>query len=93
MVRNTKNFTMRHRLNRELDGSEDFTKRFLTHEYGNYDKYDKNRITLNYREDSKKNDTDKIYENYMELIKKLPTKEREEMESKKRDSIHDLLTN
>ena len=51
MMRNTKNYTMRHRLNREIDHSEDFTKRFLTNEYGNYDKYTENKIELKYKED------------------------------------------
>ena len=75
MMRNTKNYTMRHRLNREINHSEDFTKRFLTNEYGNYDKYDKNKIEVKYKEDSLNEDKDMIYENYLEMIKKLPTRE------------------
>lgn len=72
-MRNTKNYTMRHRLNKEVSYSEDFTNRFLTNEYGNYDKYERNRVTLEYKEDEKKLDDDKIYQNYMNMIKKLPT--------------------
>ena len=34
-----------------------------------------------------------IYENYMNLIKKLPTKERDQLEKSKRKDIDDLLTN
>jgi len=45
MMNNTKNFTMRHRLNRELDFTDDFRKKYLTKEYGNYDKYTKNSVT------------------------------------------------
>ena len=73
-MRNTKNYTMRHRLNREIDHSEDFTKRFLTNEYGNYDKYTENKIELKYKEE-KSEDRDMIYDNYLEMIKRLPTRE------------------
>ena len=48
MMNNTKNFTMRYRLNREIDFTEDFRKKYLTKEYGNYEKYDKNSITTEY---------------------------------------------
>lgn len=93
MMRNTKNYSMRHRLNREVSHSEDFTKRFLTNEYGNYDKYEKNKIDLKYKEDGLKEDKDMIYENYLEMLKKLPTKERQRKENKKREDIENMLTN
>jgi len=32
------------RLKREMSFSEDFRKRFMTREYGNYEKYDKNSV-------------------------------------------------
>ena len=32
-------------MNREIDFTDDFRKRFMTREYGNYEKYDKNSIT------------------------------------------------
>lgn len=53
MMRNTKNYTMRTRLNREINYSEDFKKKYLTQEYGNYDKYDKNKISTIYKEDER----------------------------------------
>jgi len=42
MMNATKNFTMRHRLNKDLDFTDDFRKKFITKEYGNYEKYDQN---------------------------------------------------
>ena len=68
MMRNTKNYTMRHRLNREVSYSQDFTKRFLTNEYGNYDKYERNSVKLEYKEEDKTYDEDKIYQNYLNMI-------------------------
>lgn len=48
MMNNTKNYTMRYRLNREIDYSEDFRKKYLTKDYGNYDKYEKNKVETKY---------------------------------------------
>jgi hypothetical protein len=92
MMNNTKNYTMRHRLNREIQHTEDFRKRFMTKEYGNYEKYDKNRIKTEYKEDEMKFDKDNFYDNYLDMIKKLPTKGRDQIEEKKRNEIHDILT-
>lgn len=44
LMNQTKNFVQRLRLDREIDFTDDFRKRFMTREYGNYDKYDKNKI-------------------------------------------------
>ncbi len=41
----TKNYSTRLRLNKEVNFNEDFRKRFLTKDYGNYEKYDKNSVT------------------------------------------------
>jgi len=45
MMSNTKNYTMRQRLNREIDYSDDFRKKFMTNDYGNYKKYEANNIS------------------------------------------------
>jgi len=50
MMQFTKNYTMRHRLNRELDITSDFRKKYMTKEYGNYQKYDTNKIETKYDE-------------------------------------------
>lgn len=42
----TKNITQRIRLNKPMEFTEDFRKRFITREYGNYDKYEKNEVKL-----------------------------------------------
>ena len=92
MMTNTKNYTMRHRLNREIDHSEDFRKRFMTQEYGNYSKYDDNRIKTEYKDNEEKEDVDKFYQNYLDMIKKMPTLDSVEMKKRERDNIHDMLT-
>lgn len=35
------------KLNREINFTDDFRKRFMTKEYGNYEKYEKNSIEEN----------------------------------------------
>lgn len=91
MMNNTKNFVMRHRLNRDIDFTDDFRKRFMTKEYGNYDKYEKNSISLTEEDGKDEINEDKMYENYMNLLKRLPTKEADEMKQKKREDIKDMV--
>jgi hypothetical protein len=79
MMNNTKNFTMRYRLNREIDFSDDFRKKYMTKEYGNYEKYTKNSIETIHDDGKDETVHDKIYENYVNLIKRLPTKEADDM--------------
>jgi hypothetical protein len=52
MMAATKNLVTRTRMRRELDwGSEDFRKKILTQDYGNYEKYEKNAIKEDVDED------------------------------------------
>lgn len=92
MINFTKNYTMRTRLNRDLDHNEDFRKKYLTKEYGNYEKYDQNKVETKYDEGPENLDNDRFYENYISLLKKLPTREAQEMREDKREAIDDLLT-
>ena len=73
MMANTKNFTMRVRLNRDLDFTEDFRKKYMTREYGNYEKYEKNSVKTEYDNGETEVQGDKLYVNYMNMIKRLPT--------------------
>lgn len=45
IMNTTRNFVLRTRLGKEVDFTDEFRKRFMTTEYGNYEKYDKNSIT------------------------------------------------
>lgn len=78
-MNNTKNYVMRHRLNREISFNDDFRKKYMTNEYGNYEKYEKNKVSTVYDKGENENNHDKFFENYMNLVKRLPTKEAEEM--------------
>lgn len=45
LMATTKNLVNRTRMQREIDfGSEDFRKKILTQDYGNYEKYEKNAV-------------------------------------------------
>lgn len=83
-MNNTKNYVMRHRLNREISFNDDFRKKYMTNEYGNYEKYEKNKVSTVYDKGEDENNHDKFFENYMNLVKRLPTKEAEQMAKEKR---------
>ena len=50
-------------------------------EYGNYAKYEKNSVSTQFDEGEQALDKDRFYENYMKLLKRLPTKEAEAMKT------------
>jgi hypothetical protein len=77
MMDYTKNFTIRHRLNREIEFTEDFRKQYLTKEYGNIEKYQRNSVEVKVEKGENINMEDKFYELYADLIKRLPTGEAE----------------
>ncbi len=43
-MNNTKNYTTRHRLNRDVQYTDDFRKKYMVKEYGNYEKYERNTV-------------------------------------------------
>jgi hypothetical protein len=43
-MQTSKNIMTRLRLGKHIDFSDDFRKRFLNNEYGNYEKYEKNEV-------------------------------------------------
>lgn len=76
MMNSTKNLVMRQRLNREISFNDDFRKKYIVNEYGNYEKYTKNSIKIEREEGEDYASTfDKAYGNYLDFVKRLPTVE------------------
>lgn len=71
LMNTTKNLVMRTRMSREINFNEDFRKRFMTRDYGNYEKYDKNSI----KEDKDRGEADfgedMFLKNYHKMMKNL----------------------
>ena len=57
-----------------------------------YEKYDKNSVSVKYDEGENSIDSDKFYANYMKMLKQLPTKDADDMKKQQRDDIKNLLT-
>ena len=89
----TKVLTQRMRLNRQIDFSEDFRKRFVTKEYGNYDKYEKNFVKVNHDRGVDDTGRDKLFKNYNEVIQRTATKEGEEKVKNEEEKFEDMITN
>jgi hypothetical protein len=53
--------------------SEDFGKKFLTREYGNYDKYELNSVSEDIEKGENEVGEDKLYKNYREMNLRLDT--------------------
>ena len=77
MMNQTKNYTTRLRLNRQVDFTEDFRKRFMTREYGNYQKYDEGKNTVTQVNERGEDDFghDMLMKNDREMTMRLNTTE------------------
>ena len=47
-MNNTRNLVMRMKLNRDINFTDDFRKQHMIKNYGNYEKYDKNKVKTDY---------------------------------------------
>jgi len=61
LMANSKNIINRGRNMREIDFTEDFRKKFLSKEYGHYEKYEKNKVSTVYDEGAEEGSHDKFY--------------------------------
>lgn len=77
MMNNTKSYTTRLRLKREVAFTDDFRKRFVTREYGNYEKYEEGRNTVSLDTEKGENDLggDYFMKNHREMMLRLKTEE------------------
>jgi hypothetical protein len=62
----------------------------MVKDYGNYEKYERNTVHTIVDESSTAG-YDRMYENYMQLIKRLPTREAKELEDTKKKDIEEHL--
>jgi hypothetical protein len=95
MMNNTKNYTARLRLKREVAFTEDFRKRFMTREYGNYQKYEEGRNTVSLETEKGENDLgyDKLMKNEREMNMRLNTEEGNTARDADTEHVESLLTN
>lgn len=88
----TKNLTMRLRLNRDLQLNKGFTdKHLINAEYGNYQKYEKNSIKHTRNEENDMGD-DKFTANYIDFMRKMPSKEAEQERRGEKKALEDVIT-
>lgn len=80
LMNTTKNLVQRMRLNREVSFTEDFRKRFMTKEYGNYEKYDKNTVEEHVDKGEDDSGLDSFEKNFVALQKRMDAPEKEALE-------------
>lgn len=73
LMNTTKNLAQRMRLHRQIDFTEDFKKKYMTREYGNYDKYEANQITEELEKGDDDPGLDKFYKNNEDMLKRINT--------------------
>ena len=95
MMSQTKNYTTRLRLNKEVDFTEDFRKRFMTRDYGNYEKYESGSNSVEQKTEKGENDYgyDTLMKNDANMNKRMNTEEGEEIRDKERSAVEELIQN
>jgi hypothetical protein len=63
------------RLGREIDFTDDFRKRFMTKEYGNYEKYEKNSVKEEVDPGYNDGGQDLFWKNNVEMLRQLKSME------------------
>jgi hypothetical protein len=92
-MKNTKNYVTRLRLNKQIDFTEDFKTRFMTREYGNYDKYEKNSVSEDVEKGAYDDGTDNFHKNYLDMMSNVDMADNEKIEERERNSFEKLLHN
>lgn len=92
-MQNTKNYETRIRMNREISFSEDFRKRFMTREYGNYEKYEKNSITEEVERGEDDPGYDTLFKNDKDATQRMKTVEGDYLNDRDHRKLENLLNN
>ena len=93
VMQNTKNYELRLRMNREVSHTEDFRKRFMTREYGNYEKYEKNTVTEEVERGQDDLGNDPLFKNDREATQRMKTLEGDYLNDREHKRLEDMLTN
>ena len=95
LMNTTKNYSTRLRLKREISFESDFRKKYMTREYGNYEKYESEKNTVRQTTERGEDDTgyDRFIKNHREMNLKLKTEEGEEARDEQAQEVENLLTN
>lgn len=93
LMNNSKNFQTRLRLNRQVEFTEDFRKRFMTREYGNYQKYENNSITENVEKGEDDVGADPFLKNNRDMMRRVKLMENQEEIEQENEGIEDIMKN
>lgn len=93
MMNTTKNMVQRTRLQRQVDYTEDFRKRIMTQEYGNYEKYEKNAVVQEVDRGEDDFGYDKFMINYHDMMKRMQTNEGDDKRKHEFDTLEDVVSN
>lgn len=91
----SKSYVTRLRMNKQIDFSDDFRKRFMTREYGNYKKYEGDANSIKEEVERGEDDAgyDKFHKNYLEMQKRTNSLDSETHREREKTQFEDLLQN
>lgn len=91
LMNTTKNYVMRARLNREIDFTEDFRKRFMTREYGNYEKYEDTGVKQELEKGENDIGVDTFHKNLVDFDRRVNLPESEHTKTTDKNNFEGIL--
>lgn len=92
-MHHTKQFALRSRLNMSMPLNEDFRKKIWTREYGNYDKYTKNRIKIVADNSEQDKGQDTLFQNQLDVDQRMHSMTNEDYIKEKKKNFEDVIFN
>lgn len=93
LMNTTKTFMQRIRLNRDIQFNEDFRKKHITREYGNYEKYENNKIEEEVESATDDNSIDIFSKNMKDMHRRLDISENEKQKKIDEKKFVDVISN
>eukprot|EP00352_Strombidinopsis_acuminata_P001004 CAMPEP_0176344088 /NCGR_PEP_ID=MMETSP0126-20121128/4435_1 /TAXON_ID=141414 ORGANISM="Strombidinopsis acuminatum, Strain SPMC142" /NCGR_SAMPLE_ID=MMETSP0126 /ASSEMBLY_ACC=CAM_ASM_000229 /LENGTH=156 /DNA_ID=CAMNT_0017690369 /DNA_START=249 /DNA_END=719 /DNA_ORIENTATION=- len=88
----SKAYKTRLRLRRDVDYTEDFRKKYLTREYGNYSKYELNKVEHEINPGVDETPLEKFTENYHNMMRQMSTFDAEKLKDEEKKEIEKDFT-
>jgi len=92
-MRHSQDFKTRMRLRKDIEYGEDYRKKLISKDYGNYEKYEKNSVKEEREDTQKDQGYDMFMRNAYDMMSRMDIEEQDDIDKEERGAIEDLLTN
>lgn len=91
-MQSSKSYITRLRLHKEVNFTDDFRKKHMTRDYGNYSKYEKNSIAEEVEKGQNDDGMDRFMKNSVEMMKRVNSMDSQHFREKENKTFENLLS-